>query len=258
MKLFISYFAMNLKSQMQYKASFLLATFGQFITAFASFFSISFIFQSGDSIQNFSFNEVMLCFAVIMLSFSIGQFFGGGLATFPRMLGDGSFDRIMVRPRSIILQVLAPNADFTRLGLIVQAIIVLIYATSSIELQWTPMKILLLLLMVICGSAVFFGIFLMNASFAFFTVESMEFFNVFTYGARKFGKYPFAVYGKGVLYFLTFVIPLALFQYYPLLYLIDQKQSIFYVICPLLSLLFLLPVYGLYKFGIRKFKSTGS
>lgn len=69
----MSYFGMQLKSQMQYKASFLLATFGQFLTAFASFFSIAFLFGRIDRVDDFSFQEVLLCFSVVMLSFSIGE-----------------------------------------------------------------------------------------------------------------------------------------------------------------------------------------
>lgn len=258
MHIYLSYFAMRLKSQMQYKGSFLLAAFGQFLTSFASFFSVMFVFDKINRVDDFSFEEVLLCFAVVMLAFSIGEMFGGGLAVFPGLLSNGSFDRIMVRPRSIILQVLAPNVDFTRLGLIIQALLVMIYAIEKSAIHWTGIKIFLLLMMILCGSIVFFAIFLMTASFSFFTIESMEFLTVFTYGARKFGKYPFSIYGKGILKFLTFVIPLALFQYYPLLYLIDRANSFVYVLCPIFSLLFLIPAYGLFRFGIHKFKSTGS
>ncbi len=254
----MNYFGMQLKSQMQYKASFLLATFGQFLTAFASFFSIAFLFGRIDRMDDFSFQEVLLCFSVVMLSFSIGELFGGGLASFSRILGDGSFDRIMVRPRSILMQVLAPNTDFTRLGLTVQAVIVLAYAARTSGIRWTVDKVFVLALMIICGSIVFFALFLMTASFSFFLIESMDFLTVFTYGSRKFGQYPFSVYGKEILKVLTFMVPLALFQYYPLLYLIDRKAGLFYVLCPLLSLLFMIPSYALYRVGIRKFKSTGS
>ena len=44
MKLYMNLVAMNLKSQMQYRVSFLLTTLGQFITAFTSFFGLYFIF----------------------------------------------------------------------------------------------------------------------------------------------------------------------------------------------------------------------
>ena len=58
--------------------------------------------------------------------------------------------------------------------------------------------------------------------------------------------------------FLTYGIPLALFQYYPLLYLLDRAQNPILMFLPLLSLLFVLPCYALFRLGLRKYKSTGS
>ena len=82
--------------------------------------------------------------------------------------------------------------------------------------------------------------------------------NVLTDGGREFGRYPFSIYGKEVLKFVTYVVPLALFQYYPLLYLIGRETSKFYMFMPLLSLLFVFPAYGLWRLGLRNYKSTGS
>jgi ABC-2 type transport system permease protein len=148
--------------------------------------------------------------------------------------------------------------DFTRLGLFVQAVIVLIYAISFSGVIWSWDKILTLCLMILCGSVIFFCLFLIFAGCSFFTVEGLQFFNLFTYGGREFGRYPFSIYGKNVLMLLTFVIPLALFQYYPLLYLLDREQGILYMLMPLIGLFFLIPSYMLFRFGLRHFKSTGS
>jgi ABC-2 type transport system permease protein len=243
---------------MQYKVSFLLAAFGQFLTAFTSFFGIYFVFERINAVDNFSYEQVLLCFAIVMIAFSIGEMIGGGFAVFPRLLGNGGLDRALVRPRSVILQVLLPNMDFTRLGLLAQAIVVLFIAIPMSGIAWTWQKVATLSLMIACGSTVFFALFLTTAAFSFFTVEATDFLNVFTYGARQFGKYPFSVYGSGVLKFLTFVIPLALFQYYPFLYLIGREHGAFFMISPLFSLLFLIPANLLFRFGLRKFKSTGS
>lgn len=95
-------------------------------------------------------------------------------------------------------------------------------------------------------------------SFSFFTVESLQFLDIFTYGARDFGRYPFLIYGEKVLKFLTCVIPLALVQYYPLLYLTDRETNGFYALCPVLALLFLVPCVAFFYYGVRKYKSTGS
>ncbi len=258
MRLYIRFFALHLKSQMQYKASFFLTTLGQFITSFTSFFGIHFMFTRFRALENFTYGQALLCFAVVVMAFSLGEMAGAGFAIFPRMLGNGEFDRALVRPRSILFQVLVPKMDLTRFGLLIQAVIVLCYAIPNSGVAWTFAKIITLCLMILCGSAIFFGLFLIYAACSFFTVEGLEFFNFFTYGGRQFGRYPFSVYGKNVLMFLTFVIPLALFQYYPLLYLLDREQSAFYGIMPLLGLLFLVPSYGFFRFGLRRYKSTGS
>lgn len=258
MRLYWNYFIMELKSQMQYKISFLLTTLGQFLTAFTSFFGIKFIFDRINGIDDFTYGQALLCFSVIMLSFSIGEMIGGGLAVFPNLLKDGELDRILVRPRSIILQLIVPNMDFSRLGLLIQAIIVLCIAVPASGVRWTPTKVMVFGMMTVCGSVIFFCLFLMIAAVAFFTIGSLEFLNIFTYGMRQFGRYPFSVYGESVLRFLTFVVPLALVQYYPLLYLLERKDGFLYMISPLLSLLFLLPAGLLYRIGLRNYKSTGS
>lgn len=258
MNLYLNFIALNLKSQMQYKVSFFLTTFGQFITAFTSFFGLYFIFSRVNAIDDFTYEQVLLCFAVVMAAFSLGEMLGRGFGVFPRMLGNGEFDRVLVRPRSIILQILIPDMDFTRLGLLIQAVIVLCYAIPISGITWNWEKVLTLCLMIFCGGALFFGLFLINAAFSFFTVEGLDFMNIFTYGARQFGRYPFSVYGNGVLKFLTFVIPLALIQYYPLLYLLDREQNTIFIFLPVIALLFLIPCYAFFRFGLSRYKSIGS
>lgn len=70
------------------------------------------------------------------------------------------------------------------------------------------------------------------ASLCFYTTEGLEFMNIFTDGGREFGRYPFRVYGEGVLKFFTYIIPLALFQYYPLLFLLGRSSNRLLMLCP--------------------------
>ena len=104
----------------------------------------------------------------------------------------------------------------------------------------------------------FTGIFLIYAAVSFFTLEGLEFMNVLTDGAREYGKYPVSVYGKRVLQFTTFVVPYALIQYYPLLYLLGRSENPLYIFLPLMAGVFLLPCWLLWRLGVRHYKSTGS
>ena len=258
MRLYMKYFSMHLKSQMQYKTSFFFTMLGQFLVSFSVFASLAFLFMTFDDVDGFTYQEVLVGFAVMMMAFSLGEMLGRGFDTFPRLLGNGGFDRALVRPRSIVFQVLASAIDFSRLGRTSQAIIVFVYVIPRSGIDWTWDRIMTLILMIVCGSVLYFGLFMVYAAISFFTIEGLEFMNIFTDGTREHGRLPFSVYGENVLRFLTYVIPLALVQYYPLLFLLGREDGFFYAFAPVIALVFLLPSYGFFRFGLSKYKSTGS
>lgn len=134
----------------------------------------------------------------------------------------------------------------------------LIVAVAVPAVEWTWDKAVTYLLMVVSGAFIFSCLFIIGASVCFFTTESLEILNIFTDGTKQFGQYPISIYGEGILKFLTYVLPVALFQYYPFLYLLGRETSAFYMLCPLLTVLFFIPTYILWRIGLRHYKSTGS
>lgn len=257
MKLYAKYFLIHIKSIMGYKTSFLLTCIGQFLVSFNVFLGIYFMFRRFSSVEGFTYSEVLLCFGITLMEYSLAEAFARGFDMFPEMIKKGEFDRVMVRPRNEILQVLGSRFEFTRIGRILQAIVMFAYGIANSNISWDVQKIGTVVLMLIGGTAVFTGIFLIYAALCFFTTEGLEFMNVLTDGAREYGKYPVNIYGKRVLQFCTFIIPYSLIQYYPLLNLLDRGKP-FYSLLPLLACLFLLPCLLLWKFGVKHYTSCGS
>ena len=258
MKLYLKYVSMLLKCQMQYKASFIMTILGQFLVSFTTFLGIYFMFSRFNSINGFTFPEVLLCFSIVLMSFSITECFLSGFDVFPQLIKSGNLDRILVRPRNEIFQVLTSNMDFTRIGRLMQAVLMLTYAIPASGIVWSFDKVITVILMIIGGIVIFSALFVLYAGISFFTIEGLEFMNIFTDGGREFGKYPFSIYGEGVLRFFTYIIPLALFQYYPLLYLIGKSENIRLIFLPLMGFVFMIPCYIFFKFGVKKYKSAGS
>ncbi len=258
MKLYFKYMAMLLKSQMQYKASFLMTALGQFLVSFTAFFGVYFMFDRFHSVDGFTFSQILICFSITLMAYSITECFARGFDLFPRLIQSGNLDRILVRPRGEIFQVLTANMEFSRVGRLIQAIWMLVIAVSASEIQWTVDKILTVVMMLIGGVAVFAALFVLYAGISFFTIEGLEFMNIFTNGSLEFGKYPVSIYGEGILKFYTYVIPIALFQYYPFLYLIGRSEDVRLIFLPLLGFLFLILCYLFFRFGLRRYKSTGS
>ena len=110
---------------------------------------------------------------------------------------------------------IASKVELTRVGRLIQALLMFIYAIFNSGSHWGADRVLCLVLMILCGAAVFSGVFVIYAVICFYTTEGLEFMNILTDGVREYGKCPLAIYGKGVLYFATFVVPYALVQYYP-------------------------------------------
>ncbi len=257
MKLYGKYFSIHLKSIMEYKTSFLLSCIGQFLVSFNVFLGIHFMFQRFPTVVGFTYNEVLLCFGITLMEFSLAEAFARGFDSFGSLVRNGEFDRIMVRPRNEILQVLGSRIEFSRIGRILQAVVMFVWGFSVSNLRWTPQKVLTIILMLIGGTVVFAGIFLIYASICFFTLEGLEFMNIFTDGAREYGKYPVCIYGRHILLLCTFVVPYALIQYYPLLYLLDRGRA-YYSLLPLAACLFILPCLLLWKQGVKHYSSCGS
>lgn len=258
MKLYLRYLSIHVRSQMQYKSSFLMLCLGQFLVSFSAFLGMYFLFSRFHQVAGFTLPEVMLCFSTVLMAFSLAECFARGFDTFASVLGDGTFDRILLRPRSAILQVLGQKIEISRIGRFAQALIMLAYALPMSGVTWTAGRVATLLYMIAGGMVMFASLFMVYAALCFFTTEGLEVMNILTDGGREFGSYPVVIYGRAMLGFFTCVVPLAMFQYYPLLFLLGRTQSVLYALAPTACFAFALPCYGLFRLGMRHYKSTGS
>lgn len=256
-KLYGKFLAIHLKSAMTYRASFLLSCLGTMLVTANVFLGVVFLMARFETIQGYTLPQLTLACAVILMATSLAECFARGLDDFARVLAQAQFDRVLVRPRGLLFQLLCQDMKPTMLARVLQAAVMLWWAVRSGAVDWTVGKALTLALMILCGAAVFFGLFLVNATLCFFTTEGLEVMNIFTDGPREYGKYPFGVYGKGVLWVLTILVPLALVQHWPLQYLLDRGPA-WYALLPLASLLFLIPCAALWRLGVRHYRSTGS
>lgn len=257
MGLYLKFLSIHLRSAMTYRASFLLSCLGHLFITLNSFLGVAFLLKRFDTVGGYTLPQLALCFSVIISASALAECFGRGFDMFHRLLSDARFDRIMVRPRPLVFQVLCQEMKPTLVSRLLHALVMMIWAVHSGAVVWTAGKALVYLLMILCGTACYFGLLLINAAICFFTLDSVETLNIFTNGTQEYGKYPFGVYGRGVLLLLTFLVPLALVQHWPLQYLLDRGPA-WYGALPVVSLLFLIPCALLWRLGVRHYCSTGS
>ena len=257
MRLYFKFFSIHFRSAMTYRSSFFLSCLGHLLITTNVFLSVAFLMDRFESVGGYTLPQLSLCYAVILAGTSLAECFARGIDAFVRILSEARFDRIMLRPRPLLFQVLCQDMKPTMFARVLQAAVMLVWAIGSGAVVWTPVKAIVLALMILCGAGVFFGVYLVNACVTFFTLEHIEALNIFMDGPREYGKYPFGIYGKPVLIILTFLVPLALVQHWPLQYLFDRGPA-WYGLLPIVSLVFLIPCGLLWRLGVRHYRSTGS
>lgn len=257
-RLYGRYVSVAVRCVMAYRGSFLLGMLSRFLVAFRGLIALGFLFSGFAHIKGYTYADVLLCYAVVEMSFAIAECISSGFASFASQIRRGGFDTVLVRPRSAVLQILGAGFELERAGAVISALLALGIGLRVHPAALTPMRVVTLLMMVIGGTGVFVGLFMLGAAICFFAVEESNALNLFTYGGRDHGKYPIDVYGKKLFCFCTFVIPYTLVQYYPLQLLIGRSDRWMYALCPLGAVVFLAVCYAFWRLGVRRYTSTGS
>ena len=126
MKLYFEYFMVNLKSELQYKTSFIMSFISQFFVFFGYYFTIICLFDKFSNIKGFTMYEVLLTFSIIQFGFSFCESFFRGLDQFDNLIINGTFDKLLIRPRNIMLQIFGEQISFIKMSRLLQSIIILI------------------------------------------------------------------------------------------------------------------------------------
>jgi ABC-2 type transport system permease protein len=258
MKIYLKALSLHLKSELEYRSSFIISFLSQILVFFSYYFIIIAMFSKFSNIKGFSMYEVLLCFSIIQFGFAFNEVFARGIDKFDDLIVQGNFDRLLLRPKNIIIQVLCSQSDFVKLSRLIQALIVMVIALINLNINWNIYRVFCLIFMIISGIVIFFGIFILAASYCFITVQGLEVRNVFTDGGKQMAQYPIGVFKKGFVYFFTFIIPYAFVNYYPLLYFVGKSNNIIFGFSPLIVLLYLVPCIVVFYLGIRHYNSVGS
>lgn len=258
MKVYLKSILLHFKSTIEYRASFVTAFLSQIVVFFSYYFVILSLFNRFDNIKGFTLYEVLLCFAIIHFGYSFCEIFARGIDRFEKLIINGDFDRLLLRPKNVLLQVLCSDFDPVKLARFLQSLVILAVALVNLNIEWNIFKVLCLLFMLCSSIVIFFSIFVLSACYCFITIQGLEIRSLLMDGGRYMAQYPIGVFKKGFVIFFTVIIPYGLVNYYPLLFFTDKSDNLLYLFSPLFVFLYLIPSIILFNLGIKKYSSTGS
>ena len=262
-RLYVRYASISARSQMQYRASFVMEAIGQFGALGTEFIGILVLFSRFDTLEGWSLAEVAFLYSLVHLGFAFADTFSRGFDSFGVTIRLGDFDRLLLRPRSTALQLAGQEIVLRRLGRLVLAFAVIAWATTALDVDWTAAKAALTVLTVVCGAALFAGLMILHATLAFWTTETLEMTNIVTHGGVETTQFPLSIYRPWFRGIFTFVFPLGAVSYFPALAILGKPDPLgsplwFQHAAPLIGIVFLLVCLRVWGFGVRRYMSTGS
>jgi ABC-2 type transport system permease protein len=264
MRLFFRYLAASIQSQAQYPGSVVLLGIGQFFGTGLELLAMWALFDRFGDLRGWRFGEVALFYGLVNVQYAIADLLTRGFDVLgTQFIRTGDFDRLLLRPRSLTLQLIGHDVRLSRLGRLAQATIVLGVATERAPIDWSLTHVAVAAFAVAGGVGLFFGLLVLQGSLAFWSVESLEIANVLTYGGVQAAQYPLAVYARWFRRLLIFGVPLGCVAYFPALFILGKPDPLgspawLQPLTPVFGFLFLALTFLAWREGVRHYTSSGS
>ncbi|MFJ3229496.1 ABC transporter permease [Streptomyces sp. NPDC086787] len=254
---------MWIRSTMAYRTSFVVTTIASFLATGLDFVTILLMFSRVDALGGYGLPEVAFLYGLSSTAFGLADLAIGSMERLGRRVRDGTLDVLLVRPAPVLAQMAADRFALRRLGRVSQGALVLGYALTVLDVDWTPLKLLLMPVMLVSGAGIFCAVFVAGAAFQFVAQDASEVQNAFTYGGTTLLQYPPTVFAADLVRGVTFVLPLAFVNWLPASYVLGRP-------CPLGLpewTAFLPPLVAVaccalsgaaWRAGLRSYRSTGS
>jgi ABC-2 type transport system permease protein len=254
---------MWIRSTMAYRLSFAMTSLGGLVVTGLDFVAILLMFSRIDVLGGYSLPEIAFLYGLSSVSFGFADLVIGSTGRLGQRVRDGTLDTLLVRPAPVLAQVAADRFALRRVSRITQGLLVLGYALSAMDVDWNPLKALLLPVMVVSGAGIFSAVFVAGAAFQFVTQDASEAQAAFTYGGQTLLQYPPTVFGKELVRGVTFVFPLAFVNWVPAAYVLGRPYPLGLpewaaFTPPLVAVACCVPAGLAWRAGLRSYRSTGS
>jgi ABC-2 type transport system permease protein len=207
----------RLRSQSSYAASFALDVMGSTLIGLTELVEVYVVFHNVRSLGGLTFDGALMVFALSHISFGLADLVAGNLDNVPLYIRTGTLDTLMLRPLSVLGQMLTSQLTLKRFGQAGLALAVLVLALTRVSIDWTPGRLALLVITPFAGALIFASLFLIAGAMQFWLLDGAELTNSFTYGSNYAASFSTALLAMPLRVFFSFVVPAAFVGYLPTL-----------------------------------------
>jgi ABC-2 type transport system permease protein len=251
------------RAVMSYRASFALMLGASILVTSLDFVVIVLMFQHTDQLGGWSLPELAFLYGTSGFALGMANLLVGSSDSLGDKIRTGALDTMLIRPAPALAQLCAERFSLRRLGRPLQATAVLLWSLGALDVHWSWDRVLLVPVLLVCGTVIFGAVFVGGASFQFWWGEARELQNSFTYGGATLLHYPPTVFARELVAGVVFGVPLAFVNWLPALHILGRPDPLglptaFQYASPLAAALCVGAAGLAWRAGLRAYRSTGS
>jgi ABC-2 type transport system permease protein len=256
--------ASQVRGQASYRLSFGLDLVANGIVPAIELLSVLAIFHVTRTLGGFGTAQVLTMYGLAVTAFAIADLCVGNIERLQQYVRRGLLDAVLVRPMSVLGQLLALDFSPRRVARVLVAGTILVLAMGHSGVTATAAHAALVVSTVASGAVFFSALFVTTASVAFWWIDSGEFANAFTYGGRDFTTYPITVYSGVFRGLFAYGLGFAFVAYAPAVALFGIPDPtglpgwLGWWGTPLAAAISVALAAVIWRTGVRHYRSTGS
>ncbi len=259
LSIYFRLFNQQLKAILEYQTDFIIAIAAAMLTQTLGFIFLWVVYQRIPDIRGWSFWEVAFIYAMIFFTEGFASLFFEGIWRISGIVNRGELDRLLVRPISPILQILASAVGINGVGNILIGGVIIYQSLHHVQIEWTLSKIGFGLLLLLSGIVIRASIYFSACCQVFWTGSPNNAFGNMVHTLSDFAKFPITIYNLGVQAIITVLVPYAFISFFPAAYLFNKGNWALYgFLSPLVACYAVFVALSIFKKGLRRYESAGN
>ena len=258
LRLYVIIETQYIKARMQYRVDFIISSAGMLFTCLTTLGIFWVLFNSIPELAGWSFMELVFIYAFYLIAISPMQILFDHVWELRFHVMEGTFLKYYFRPLNMMFYYMSEMFDIKGLIQLAIGIGLLVYSSVQLNLVWTPINLVLFLIVLVSASLVIISIVVMAGCTAFWVMDSYAIIGL-AWRLREFAPYPINIY-EGVFRFaFTFILPIGFVAYYPsLFFLRPQNLPPLVYLTPVAGIGLFLLMYKVWTLGVNNYTGTGS
>lgn len=200
--------------RMAYRVDFFISIFIMLMVEFFTPLMTFLIYKNGASIPGWDMYEVLLIQGIFLLSRGIAfPFFFGIVWNTIERVQEGTFDLLLIKPRSVLHMAIVTGFDSEDLGKLIGGLTLTVIGLLNLPspglMEW-----LMFIALFTVSLVVMFGFALILAGLGIVWVANFRVYEIF-FSLANFGMYPSSIFSKSLQTFITSILPVAMLGFIP-------------------------------------------